>query len=417
MKNYLSFFLILFLFVNCSKEDNPTDNPILPVEVKLISVSTPIGFYLDEPTISPSGHVYLTNNSGKLIMESELLNNTTSELNKVYDIENNTYNATFLIKYKYDGTTTYKFNTFTNIQPYNLDFNEFGIKTPNNERAKVSVTNANGLFTELLFNTSPASVHGSFNNTVFDLNLEQVPGSLYFSFRHENENFRRYVLLKNATGNTNETFEFQNVPKITDNIKITCPENDKLDIYISGSQNSDPNNFFAQLSEFHSNIGTTTTTHYFPIDLFQRFKVVTNLEKNEKKFRTIEYSNSINLNYSIPNLDFQVTNNSINNYSISSSSSFDYYSAHFSYYNNDEEYYIIWHVYGEKMENMNFILPKLATAITNDYPDFSFDKLINHATSLHKIEGIQNYKQFITTKLGPNSNAQNLITKEESITK
>lgn len=69
------------------------------------------------------------------------------------------------------------------------------------------------------------------------------------------------------------------------------------------------------------------------------------------------------------------------------------------------------------MKNMNFILPKLAASITKDFPDFSFDKLINHATSLHKIEGIQTYKQFITTKLGPNSSAQNLITKEESITK
>jgi hypothetical protein len=417
MKNYLSFFLILSLFVSCSKEDNPTDNPILPVEVKLLSVSTSNGFYLDEPTISSSGHVYLTNNNGELIMESELLNNTTSELNKVYDIENNTYSATFLIKYKYDGTTFYRINTFTNIQPYNLDFNEFGIKAQNNESAKVSVTNANGFLSELIFNGRIRSDNVSIDNTVFDLRLEQVPGDLYFSFRHENENFRRYVLLKNATGNTNETFEFQNIPKITDHINITCPENDKLDTYISGSQNSDPNNFFAKLSEFHSNLGVTTTTHYFPIDLFQRFKVITNLNQSEKKFRTVVYGNSINLNYSIPNLDFQVTNNSINNYSISSSSSFDYYSAHFNYFNDDDTYDIIWSVYGEKMKNMNFILPKLAASITKDFPDFSFDKLINHATSLHKIEGIQTYKQFITTKLGPNSSAQHLITKDESVTK
>lgn len=88
--------------------------------------------------------------------------------------------------------------------------------------------------------------------------------------------------MKNATGNTNETFEFKNIPKITDHINITYPENDKLDTYISGSQNSDPNNFFAELAEFRSNIGATTTTHYFPRDLFQRFKVITNLEKKRK---------------------------------------------------------------------------------------------------------------------------------------
>jgi hypothetical protein len=417
MKNFFLFFLILFLFVSCSKDDNSTDNPILPIEINLLSVSTPSGFYQDEPTISSSGHVYLTNNNGELIMESELLNNTTSELNKVYDIENNTYNVTFLINYKYDGSSFYRINTFTNIQPYNLDFNEFGIKAANNERAKVSVINANGFFTEILFNNSPATVEGSINNTVFDLRLEQVPDGLYFSFRHENENFRRYVLLKNATGNTNETFEFQNIPKITDHININYPENDKLDTYISGSQNSDPNNFFAKLSEFHSNLGVTTTSHYFPIDLFQRFKVITNLDQGEKKFRTVVYGNSINLNYNLPNLDFQVTNNSINNYSISSSSSFDYYSAHFNYFNDDDTYNIIWSVYGEQMKNMNFILPKLAASITKDFPDFSIDNLINHATALHKIEGIQTYKQFITTKLGPNSSAQKLITKEESITK
>lgn len=416
MKNYLSFFLILFLFVNCNKEDNSTDNPVLPEEVNLLSVSTPNGFYLDEPTISSSGHVYLTNNNGELIMESELLNNTTSELNKVYDIENNTYNATFLYEVINEGFTFYRIKTFTNIQPYNLDFTGFETKAPIKESAKVSVTNANGFLSELIFNGRIRSDNVSIDNTVFDLRLEQVPGDLYFSFRHENENFRRFLFLKNVTGNTNETIEFQNIPEIIDHLNINYPENDNLYMYIKGSQNSDPNNFFAKLSEFRSNLGVTTTTNYFPIDLFQRFKVLTDLDQGEKKFETVEYGNSINLNYSIPNLDFQITNNSINNYSISSSSSFDYYSAHFNYYKVDDPY-IIWSVYGEQMKNMNFILPKLTTSITKDYPDFSFDKLINHATSLHKIEGIQTYKQFISTRLGPNSSVQHLITKEEIITK
>jgi len=423
MKTLLKTLLISIILVSCSSDDDPFGNPQEKVDTTLISISIPNGHYLDGSIndVKSSGHIYLTDNEGELIIDSELLNNSITELTGDYDV-NKEIQATFLWKREYPDfedniATIYHLKTFSKVEPYTFEFEEKFKKNPaNNEKAKIFINNTNGYLQDFLAYNSYGT-KSSINSAELEIDLKQIPDDIYVSFKHENENARRYILMQNIEEDISKSIEYESLPVAKDFITINYPGSDKLHVTIFGAIESNPNNFFARLSEIWSYTGLNSFSHNLPLEPFQNFKVSTSLEIGNEKFSTIERGSSINQNYSKPNLSFQVLDNSFDNYEISSSSMFDYYSVNLYYSNEAKNYDIIWTIYGKSQANIKLTIPQILDFHELNNTTLTIDDFTILSATIIKIDGIDSYKEFINSQIDDNSYIDNKITKYESMRK
>jgi hypothetical protein len=420
MKGLFKILMISTLLASCTSED-PIEKAPESKETNLISVFTPNKFYLDG-TIGnqkSSGHLFLTDKDGELVIDGELANNSLTELSKDYDM-NGGLNATFLKKLvtQYSNGTEHtriQLQTFTNVDPYKFIFEEHISREIPNEEAKILVSNTDGYLTDIINRDYTGSI--GINNSEFEIELDRIPDNIYFSFRHENEDKRRYFLLENVEENFTKSFEFESLQIAEELITVSYPENDYLSIAASGAIESDPYNFFAPLSQVRADQGLNSFSHNFNPDLFQKFKVITNLHLGNKKYRTEERSNSLNETYSLPDLNLEILNNSPENYELSSSSNYDFYNVNFYYDNEVENYDIMWKFYGLSSSNIKLMIPQILNMLELHNATLNIRDFRVLGTSIIKIEGIETYKDFITSKIDPESQEGNQFSLYESLSK
>jgi len=422
MKNILKILVVSLILVSCNKEDDSIGFQ----KTKLFSISLPDGFYRDNPdqNVKTSGHVFLTDDMGKPIIDRELSNNTTTELITEFDTDNK-FDVTFLQKTEYldeNGKiqTNYNLKTFANVSPYILEFLQSKkIMKSKDEEIEIIINNTNGYLEDFIGGSSYGTTGGS-NRTEYRTGLGRIPANIYFSFKHEEEELRRYVLLENLTKSSVIELEYSGLPVIEEVVTINYPEYPEYDLVwigIYGALSSDPNYFFAPLAREIPYTGGITNNFNIPVSLFNKFRVITRVKLDNESFFTDEISNHIDNNYTKPNLSFQVLNNSIQNYEISSSSVFDYYSI-YCYYNNDiENYSVNWSFYGQSQNNIKLTKPNILNLldIGNTTPSFNDFKI--PSTSLKNVEGINSYKDYIISVIDPNSKEAKQIIKQESISK
>lgn len=421
MKNLFKTLLITlsFLFISCNEVDENTPSK----ETQLISINIPKGFYNNDLSKSSiaSGYIYLTDNKGELIAERELTNNTTTDISLDYNLDY-TYDATFLKSIQYQNIDNemykiYYLSTFIDVSPYELKFKEDEKIYASNEKAEILIKNINGHISDLLSsNTYSASIDT--NSGEFEINIKEIPDNIYFSFKHENEEKRKYLLKENIQGNISESVEYVNLPFAQDITTTKYPKNDKLRVSINGATAANPNNFFALLSRTNSNVELNSINHNVPTDVFKKYKTVTNLEIGNKSFKVDEISNSINTSFSIPDLSFQVINNSLNNFEVTSSSIFDYYSVNVTYFNELEKYDIIWNFYIKSQSMVKLTtLSEITESIKFDDIKLNQSDLAIKSVKIIKIDGINSYKDFISSIIDAKSSEKKSIVKKESLFK
>ncbi|WP_430817786.1 hypothetical protein [Carboxylicivirga sp. RSCT41] len=120
--------------------------------------------------------------------------------------------------------------------------------------------------------------------------------------------------------------------------------------------------------------------------------------------------------YSKPDLDFQVINNTIQNYEVSSSSTYDYYRIDLSL-NNNANYKIAWSFYGQSQTNIKLTLPNILNLLNLGMEEPTLNNFIVLSSSIIKLEGVKSYKKYIVYVTSPTSKQEEAIVKYESFSK
>ncbi|MCU4176577.1 hypothetical protein [Carboxylicivirga sp. N1Y90] len=410
----LSFILIMS---NCKKDD-----PIKPQETKIISITLPAGFYQDYPeqSIKNSGHVFITDAMGDLIIESELVNNTTLELTSDFDT-NKEFDITFLRKTERINVddipyTTYYLKTFIDVKPYVFEFLKNERQKSNGEQIEIVINNTNGYLDDFTFIGSYGSINWG-NRAEYTTSLKRIPDNIYVSFKHENENLRKYVLLENLIESSTIDVDYNELPVIEDMVTINYPENERVWIEVRGALASDPNYFFAPLAREISYTGDRAYGFNIPTSLFHKFELTTNIYIDTERFFTREVASEVNNNYSKPDLDYQVLNETVQGFEASSSSDYDYYTADFWYKNEIENYNVLWSICGESRNNFKLTIPDIIDLLDEEKPMPIVNDFIVSSTKIENVEGIESYKDYIMSVMDPNSKEAQQIVKLEYMSK
>jgi len=409
----------LLLLTACTKEESAEipEEPAALEKTKLLSVTIPNNYYLESGDTKYSGFVYLTNNKGELITKGELKNNSTLELSEVYSLSENTLNATFIYKIEIGELIAYRISTYNDIDPYDLTFIEAEIRS-NGPEAIVKLTNTGNQLKFFAENFTTLSVHTTQNNAEFEIGLKKVPDNLYFSLQKQSEDFRRYVLLKNVDGNTNESLDFNNLPMISEPLKFSYPENDYVFTSITGSNEETPNDFYAVFESLNSREGITSHEFYIPQDVFQLYNVLVSFTKDGVSYSSTKKSSDIDLNYKFPtDFDFQFSMDSNSSYNLTTTGTSDYYNLSFNYFDENGKYDIKWVVSGESKATINFSLPNLEQFIQEDFPNFSISELKINSAGLSRIQGVNTYKEFVLSGADENYSRNDLISSSEYLSK
>lgn len=415
-KNFLKFIVIILcplLLLSCSKEE---DSAELPEEIEnktLLSVELPADYFPELANVDYSGSVYLTNDDGELISHGKINNGTITELQEAYDLTTGKLNLSFIRRIEHQGGISYRINTYNDIDPYEFIF-ENQIVRPRLGEANVQINNTGSPLQHYIYNYPTVTGSISQNEASFDIRLNREPEHLFFTVKKETENFRRYFLQKDVTTGTEITVDFQELPALTNQKRITFPENSNLFAAISGAENTEPNYFYGRFDEISATDGLSSHTFAIPDDIFQRFKLRLILVRDQNRYLLEEKSTSINEEYDFPDWDLQ-TSSEGTAYAFTSTDAVDYYRAVYRYVPLEEPYDIIWTVTGRKNEEMNFNLPELGEFIAQDIPGFSLEDLDPHAASLIKVEGLSTYKEFIMSQEDNYSSENDKITKFEDL--
>ena len=419
MKKLLYFLWLLVLVAGCQEDDSGT--PDTPVDKLLISVDIPNDYYMENPNFDITGHLYLTDADGGLLEETALTNNMNHTLESDYDIDNNSYDATFLRKFEATAGDSYLLNTFIDVEPMTLSLSSAACPSnPNDEDPRITMLNVGSQIS--IIEPSPVN-HGlsctsaNGGTCVLSVRLHNAPGNMYFSFRKVDETFKRYIWLENATGETNETVEYVEIPILTDFKTINYPpDNNYVSTEILGYKSDESCIRFGLTNEVLSG-GGSSTQHYFPEDLFDGYVTNTNLRNDDARYVTSRISENIEENFTLPNLDFQIVNNDVENYEIQSSSVADYYTVYFFYQNLDDGIQVQWRIHGKVEDIMKFSLLNMSNVIFEGVELFSISDLNHVHTRLHKLEGISAYNDIVQTIIAPNSETANQVVHTEYIEK
>lgn len=220
MRAFLSilFSTIILFFISCEKSD---ENPTTPQEFDLLTVRVPNNFFKNNSDMTTSGAVFLTDKSGEVILSGELSNNSTTTLSKDFDILSNKISLTFVKKFEHNNGTSYRIETFNDVGLVDLTLSDHMVENSVEEEAIITLNNTGG-YLEMPLNSRPL---GEVTNNLaeFKLPLERIPDDIYFTVKHENEEFRRYVLVKDIVGGSSISFEFNELPIITNSVTFTYP--------------------------------------------------------------------------------------------------------------------------------------------------------------------------------------------------
>lgn len=416
-KNYFVKLAVMLLcpilFWSCSKDENPEEIPEVEENKTLLSVALAPNYFPERPDVEYRGAVYLTNEEGEVISSGELKNGSTTELQEVYDLSTGKLNLSFIRKIVNSGGISYRISTYTDVDPYLLSF-ENPMVRPRSGDASVQIINTGSQLQYFIYNYGAYSGSLSSSKASFDIRLKQEPDHLFFTVKKETEDFKRYLLLKNVTAETDVSLDFQELIPFTNQLTINFPENKYLFASIKGAESTEPNNFYAGIDEIIDRDGRTSHTFAIPEDLFQRYKLRMILRQDQKEYTLEEKTTSIEEQYDFPDWDLQLSSAGTE-YSLSSTNAADYYSVRFLYLPKDQPYDIIWTVTGKKRNEMNFSLPELQEFITRDYPDPNLEDLTLRSAELIRIEGISNYKDFIMAQEDNYSSEKEAITRSENL--
>lgn len=412
--------LTLILVIQCSSDDDvpvlieeqeieETDgNQEISNDTLLLTISVDDNYYFNSQR---SGHVFLTDNNNNIISESRLQNGEIVSLvvNDTLLVGIEEMHLTVLYSIISPNGKFFNLNTFKAINSSIIDLNENYNLNPQNLESEIRVVGLTSDANTFQFN----STHGATfpeGELKVKARLTEIPEDLYLTFKLDEEDLPRYKIFENLIGGENIVLDVDESEIINTNYIINYPQNDELSIDIHGYNN---NNVLGRYlyREFFS-IGSTSSSHFIPEDLFERYRIENNIRIGDKDYEIIKWSGDIEEQVEIPNLDFIINNNLSTSFQMETTSIYSFYDMKFkaSY---DGNININWNMHGKSDSIIEFEIPLVMDSIfQNNNIIFSLEDLIYQEGKIANLNGDYSYGNHIINTLSPIIHNEKFISSE-----
>lgn len=393
MKRIILLLLVSIILIQCSKGgDDQELNEEQGTETFLFSINV-IGNLFKETT---TGHLYLSDANGDIIVDGALINNQETYLSAVFDI-NDVYDATLIYKVLTQGQTYYLTSTYEDVNPNTYNINEIEGLNPNQDRINLDLSNT-GFPLEVISHSGSYISDGNPDNGGtfnFDSLLPASPGDYYAAFKSPDDNLPRYFWMENVNGNTNLNIDFTSLPFVNTSIITQFPTNESLSVNVHGFKNDDNNNIHHTVHFKGYQNGSNSDITLVPDNLFDYYGFHSNFNINNTTYYYSKKSQDIIQNISLPNFDLTINTNSINNFSMNTSGNYDVFNVIYSLSNIDDYVFVQYYIYGKSSSVVSFSKSNLFNQIFSEIPEVSIDDLLFHSASIESNSNFNNYDNYL----------------------
>ncbi len=343
-----------------------------------------------------SGHVYLTDESGTLISESPIQNGLSVILSANFGLPDKRFDLTIVREITFlDGFNSKAATTYIDVAPSTIDLDI------------ISATEFGGNATVVIQDTGTAlediccfSGRGTISPNQAELHINMRAGNdIYLVIQNETESFKRYFLERGVADNYTRTLQYSELEILDNPTGITIPSSDRFLSKIEGNFSHNPNTDDLTISSVSSDgpLGETLSMHFIPENTFTISKVEHIITVGSKTYGIEDFSNTIPQNVTLPNFDLNVTEASMDNFTASTTGSFDYYTLGFRFIN---DYFLLtWGVVGASDELSNVSVPTaVGEVIQSQFSDFSIHKLDFFAGQLTNYSGSPTLEEVLEGK-------------------
>ncbi|WP_462250098.1 hypothetical protein [Ekhidna sp.] len=354
---------MLFMY-GCSSDDGES----LPSQ---LIINFPENYLFD----TQIGHVYLTDESGNIVSESVIQNNSQVVLEADFGLSGKRFDLTFFREFTFStGYVSKTYNTFINAEAGKLDFSDSeptittGTATIQVNNTGSSISGINGLC------CYSGSATISPNEATINVDLREG-NNIYLLLQNETEAFKRYYLERGVDNNFSIELEYSDIPIVTNPFEISFPDEEIFTSTVRGYIiDESKENEFTISRESGTTIPGQKIQHFIPENTFVISSVDNRIIATPNTYRVREETNAIDEIFSIPSLDFNLVNSDPANVEISSSS--DYSLFNFSFRNSNEEYGVDWILVGRQNDIGNIGIPQaIANRVEEEIDGFSLQDL------------------------------------------
>ncbi len=303
------------------------------------------------------GHVYLTDESGDIVSEGVIQNNSQLVLEADFGLSGKRFDLTFFREITFQtGFVSKTYSTFINAEAGKLDFSD-SEPTITTGTATIQINNTGSALSginRLCCYSGSATI--STNETTINVDLREG-NNVYLLLQNETETFKRYYLERGVSNNFSIELEYSEMPMVANPYEISFPDDEIFTSTVKGYiEGESKENEFTISRASGTTIPGQNVQHFIPENTFVISYVDNSLITTPNTYRVREETNSIDEVFSIPSLDFNIVNSDPANMEISTTS--DYSLFNFSFSNSSSELGVNWVLAGRSDDIANIGIPE-----------------------------------------------------------
>lgn len=400
-KPLFALFVLLLFFYSCSSDndtppdttddttqgtddttdttDDTTDDSSQTMEEFLFGVDV-VGDYFSDARL---GEIFVSDQEGNIIAEATLTNNGITELNAEFDF-NTPYDFSFRLRVEGEFGNVEFLRTFRDVSPQVVTLTNNPNLNPDFEQVELNLFNA-GFPLEVI---APGSV--TINGSTADggsaevtSTLKSAPGDFFGLFLSPDDTEPRYVFLEDVSGGSEFTIDYTSLAFAENQATLTYPSYDQLALRARGYKNYDGN--LVRHDLFTENFDGTPTNIdiYSPSGIFENFQVTSQISTSGQTYFINNYGPIESQTIELPDLDFNVSSNSLSNYAMTTASSYNYHSVFFTDFISDTDTSVQYFVFSDSNTDINFSLDNLFDQIYADESGISATNMVTSYSQLH----------------------------------
>ena len=379
-----AFILIGSLFIRCGKSGaSDCDHRLI--------ISLPDNYYWSSIVDNMTPTVFVTSDHGELIDDFELQNDSDNEiclspLDRKMDI-------TIVTKHKLPNYYRYKLRTFLDVDPQYISV----VKEPKDTcEGKIILTERTNIHSFDPTYKGSSTKYGTTTEITIRTTSEQ--DQYYASYRDGSETHKRYLWVENLTCGSRDTFHVPSAKTIDKPYPIHYPENNRVREQIHGRSTTKDWDF-TRIKYTDYTFPQTSIQTYIPFELFDEFKIATNLRRDSMWFSKTIITKTIDTVYTLPEIEILNADGNTQDLSIETSGDIEYFSVSLKNTDTPTNVEIDWNIHGKIDGDLSYKLPQVLTLLDENLIGVEPEFLEIKTIKLENFFGSLEYKNFMEHKL------------------
>ncbi|MDC8004931.1 hypothetical protein POV27_12790 [Aureisphaera galaxeae] len=418
MLKRLIFLLPLIFIVACSSSDDSPQEMQEEMEEEEMQETYSFGINVSSDYLSDTetGKVYISNIAGVIVFEADFVNGENYDFS-FEAAPGQTFDFTLYRRFEVSGANLYRVTTFEDfifssyeldrkdvppsLEDVSLEYFNFGQPDPTEQN---------------LFYTLTSGSYSSDNGGTLTTSSEQIRngGSYYMAARNDSDAFPRYFWQESVTAPINVSADFSTLPFADDVMNISFPANDDTRSIVMGHKNYNSNSIENVIRDEISSSKIDEMNIFLKDGLFDFYEVLCSYSMGNRSYHYNELSEGLDFNISNPDFDFSIQNNTIGDFSASTSGNYDNFNARYEA-TDDTSFNVIYNVVGASGQNISFSKDELFDAIFSNILLISANGLEPKSFGLGNSSSVNSFQDVIQGFLNVSVNTDTLGHTEQSV--